>query len=430
MRNSQHSQPIESLSYDSIVSYLAQLKPWIVCLSAALFFFYDFMLMNMFNSINSEISLTFSLNATEVSLLSGLYPSATVLLLMVCGLLLDRYSTRKIILTAMFLFIMSTIGFACSQFLVQAAICRFIAGGTAAFCFLSCVMLASRWFKDNRLALITGLIVTMGMTGGTISQAPLKIIVELFGWRVSLLMISLVGFLLWLIMFFTIADRPGQRHWVQPEEAPTKSVKDSLWIAVSNPQNWILGSYTSLMNVLICVFGGLWGQAYISSVYNLDGFSSSKVTTMIFLGTTLGSPICGWISDTLRRRQLPMMLGSLISFLLVLTLMNLDHPSFEFLEFLFFALGFTTSSQVISYPAIFESNDSSVTGICESFSATLIMSGYAVFPIIYGFLLDFNDHVTYVAQDHKLAFYILPLSLIISFILSLFVKETNCQSHK
>mgnify|MGYP001415866344 CR=1 FL=1 len=102
-----------------------------------------------------------------------------------------------------------------------------------------------------------------------------------------------------------------------------------------------------------------------------------------------------------------------------LTLMNLDHPSFEFLEFLFFALGFTTSSQVISYPAIFESNDSSVTGICESFSATLIMSGYAVFPIIYGFLLDFNDHVTYVAQDHKLAFYILPLSLIISFILNI-----------
>ena len=68
-----------------------------------------------------------------------------------------------------------------------------------------------------------------------------------------------------------------------------------------------------------------------------------------------------------------------------------------------------------------------VTGVCESFSATIIMSGVALFPLLYGYLLDFNQHAVYTLFDHKLAFTILPLAFTLSVILAFMVKETYCK---
>ena len=406
------------------------LWPWIVCLSAGLFFFYDFMLMNMFNSINSDISKAFSLNATQVSWLSGLYPLATVAFLMISGLLLDRFSTRKIILTAMFICLISTSGFALSQNVFQAGFFRFAAGSTAAFCFLSCVMLASRWFTKDHLALITGLIVTMAMTGGSLSQAPLKALVTVYGWRNALLALSVFGLFLWGIMFVLIHDSPHERVWHHPASKPTMSIQSSLKKTINNPQNWILGAYTSLMNLIICVFGGLWGQSFVSTVYQMDDLVASEITMMIFLGTTIGSPLAGWISDKMRKRKTPMIIGTLLSIAISLILTRLSSPSSTQLELLFFLLGLFTSTQVISYPTIFESNPKNLTGTAESFSATIIMSGVALFPLLYGQLLDWNGATVYRAQDHWFAYQILPLSLILSLILALLIKETHCKSYQ
>lgn len=426
MQQSQQSSPFDDI-FLSFLTSLKKARPWIVCLSASLFFFYDFMLMNMFNSINSNISNTFNLSATEISWLSGLYPMATVLFLMVSGLLLDRYSTRKIILTAMMLCILSTAGFAISENVLQAGVFRFLAGATAAFCFLSCVMLASRWFKEKNLAFVTGLIVTMAMTGGSVSQAPLKSLVELYDWRQAMFILATIGLVLWSVMYFLIHDSPSQKNIERTENHANMSVAASLKVALSNTQNWVLGLYTSLMNILVCVFGGLWGQAYVATVYKLDGLSASTITMMIFLGTTVGSPLAGWLSDYMGLRRLPMILGAMASLLLTFVLMTLETPSYQLLNALFFMLGVTSSTQVISYPVIYECNDAKVTGVCESFSATIIMSGVALFPLLYGYLLDFNQHTVYTLFDHKLAFTILPLAFTLSVILAFMVKETYCK---
>lgn len=403
--------------------------PWIVCLSAGLFFFYDFMLMNMFNSINSDISKAFSLNATQVSWLSSLYPIATVVFLMVSGLLLDRFSTRRIILTAMFICLISTSGFAVSQNIIQAGFFRLAAGSTAAFCFLSCVMLASRWFEKNHLALVTGLIVTMAMTGGSLSQAPLKTLVTIYGWQNALFALSLFGLILWIIMFFLIHDTPSQKVWHHPRTKPFMSIRASLAQTIKNPQNWILGAYTSLMNLVICVFGGVWGQAFISSVFQINDLVASEITMMIFLGTTIGSPLAGWISDKMGKRKKPMILGALFSLLLSLMLLTFSTPSIITLKSVFFLLGLSTSTQVISYPVIFESNPKNLTGAAESFSGTIIMSGVALFPLFYGTLLDWQGGSMYTADDHWFAYQVLPLSLVLSLLLSLFVKETYCKAN-
>ena len=79
----------------------AQIKPWLVCLSAGLFFFYDFIQLTAFNTLNPYISEAFQLSATQLGYLSSVYLFATVCMLPFSGALLDRFSTRYIILNAM-----------------------------------------------------------------------------------------------------------------------------------------------------------------------------------------------------------------------------------------------------------------------------------------------------------------------------------------
>lgn len=69
---------------------------WIVCFSAALFFFYEFIQMNMFNAISADLMRAFSLNATGLGKLSAYYFYANLLFLPVAGALFIDFQPVKL----------------------------------------------------------------------------------------------------------------------------------------------------------------------------------------------------------------------------------------------------------------------------------------------------------------------------------------------
>ena len=74
---------------------------WGVCLSAGLFFLYEFFQLICFDVINPSLRRDFGLTAVQLSWLSSAYMTANTLFLLPAGWLLDRFSTRIIILAAM-----------------------------------------------------------------------------------------------------------------------------------------------------------------------------------------------------------------------------------------------------------------------------------------------------------------------------------------
>ncbi|MES1989164.1 MAG: MFS transporter, partial [Pseudomonadota bacterium] len=75
-----------------------KILPWVVCISAALFFFYEFIQMNMLNSLGGYLVKEYDISATQLGNLSAWYFYANLLFLLSAGLVLDRLSTRKVIL--------------------------------------------------------------------------------------------------------------------------------------------------------------------------------------------------------------------------------------------------------------------------------------------------------------------------------------------
>ena len=412
--------------------------PWIVCFAAALFFFYEFIQMNMFNAISPDLMRDFGINATQLGQLSAYYFYATIIFLPIAGTLLDRFSTRTIILTALATCTIGIAAFAVSHSLAWSGVFRFMSGIGSAFCFLSSIRLASRWFPSQRMALVAGLIVTMAMTGGMVAQTPLTLLSEYLGWRHALLLDACLGLIIGGIIFMVVRDFPaGMQEQQQASHAQLKEMGllKSWKLSYLNYHNWFGGFYTCLLNLPVALLGAIWGSLYLEQVQHLTRTQASLVPTMLFIGTIIGCPVMGWISDHLRRRILPMVVGAILSLAIALIIMYVPQLSLTSYIILFLILGFITSTQVISYPLITESNPKALTATSVSVISFCAMSGYAVFQPVFGWLLDLhwdgkiinNLHIYSVTDFHR-ALLILPIGFIVALFFCGFLKETNCQS--
>ena len=222
------------------------LMAWLVCLSAGLFFFYEFFQLNLFDVINQPLREAFHIDAAALSWMSSAYLWADILFLLPAGVILDRYSTRAVILLAMLVCIIGTLGFALTQHFFLASFFHFLSGIGNAFCFLSCVVLVSRWFPPRRQALVIGCLVTMAFMGGMMAHSPLAYLSEHYGWRNALLIDAAIGALLFGWIFIVVKDRPEEAISItgrRPLDSPPHFIE-----ALANPQNWLSGLYTSCLN--------------------------------------------------------------------------------------------------------------------------------------------------------------------------------------
>ncbi len=382
--------------------------PWIVCLSAGLFFLYEFFQLNLFDTINRDFSEALSLSSLQIGWVSSSFLIADVLFLLPAGLILDRYSIRSVILFALFLSVSGTFGFAITHSFALAFFCHFLSGIGNAFCFLACVMLVTQWFPRNRQALVIGIIVTMAFLGGTLAHVPLLWLKEHFGWRQSLIIDGLVGVgILAIIALFVIEKKSHAETKVKTNAPFWKSLK----LAIGNRQNWMLGLYTAILNLPIMVLCALWGTRFITDVYLWPEALGSQIMSYIFYGSMIGCPVIGWLSDQLDKRRSLMIMSAIITLALSLPLSFGWQISPLAMKCLCFAIGFITSAQVLSYPLIAESNPIEYRGAATGFASVLIMGGGMVGQMLYSFLLDIHaqQQNIYTSADHLSAIIMLPI---------------------
>lgn len=424
-------------SHLNMPSLYQRLQPWIVVFSAATFFFFEFIQINMFNALNPYLFQAYHLkDTTQLGQLAANYMYANVLFLFPAGILLDRYSTRFIILLAMLVCVTSTLIFSFTTQLWQAEVCRFITGIGGAFCLLSSVRIASRWFPPKRMALVVGLVVTFAMLGAMVAQTPFTYLAMHFGWRTTLLVDALAGYVMLVLIMFFVQDFPSQdRQAILQQQAHISQagILRTIQLAFYNPQNWLAGIYASLTNLPVFILGS-WGIMYLHQIFGFTRTSASLVTSAMFVGLMVGSPFFGWLSDRMGRRRLPMIIGGALGLLSILPVMYWSQPSFVLMLILFFWVGFMSSAQIISYAVVAESNPAALTGASEGVASVLIMSGGFLIPF-FAFLLDIDwqHHFShgiplYTMQSFRMGFMLMPIGFALSVVAAFALRETYCRS--
>ncbi|MAZ77948.1 MAG: MFS transporter [Legionellaceae bacterium] len=408
-------------------------RAWAVCLTASLFCFYEFVQMMMFNAIDPDLMRAFSVNATQLGQISSAYLIANLLFMFPAGVILDRVPTKRLILIAMSLCVCGTVIFSFSHSMYEAMFGRFLTGIGGAFPFLSCLRLASRWFSAKQMGMITGAIVTIMMLGGVAGQTPMTYLNHLFGWRVALRLDALLGVCFIGLIFWIVRDYPDNypKHLIKPAQFNRADVLKSLQLVLSNKLNWLFGVYTCLLNLPVMLLGAVWGGLFLRQVHQFTSLQASYVTTMIFFGTLIGSPVVGWLSDSVGRRKVPMIVGAILSIVVVAVIMYWPGNDLALMMALFFLLGFVSSTQIISYPAIAESNAHDQAGAALGLASVLIMGGAGFFQPLFGWLMDLDwsgkiiDGVAHYSMHNYLSgFMIFPIAFMIGLVMVLLAKET------
>ena len=426
----------QTLQQDSVRLNLQALRPWIVVLSASLLFFYEFIQFNMTSSLQPELMRDFHLNAQQYGFLSAADFYANLLFLFPAGLLLDRFSVRRLLIVAMALCAGGTLLFALTSNFMLAWCFRFVTGLGAAFCMVSAVRVASRWFPAHRMGLVTGVIVTMAFLGGMLSQAPFTALILKYGWRHTVLLDAALGFAMMLVIWQFVVDfPPGYKQAENLAKISGLGFLQSFRQSTLRIQNWLAGLYASLVNLPVFILGAVWGTAYLTQIHHIPRTEAAAINSMLYLGTILGSPFAGWVSDKIRLRRAPMLFGAIVSLAILLMIVYAPNVSPLGYTILFFLLGFTSSTQVISYPTVIESNPKALTAMAVSVISFSCVAGGAIFQPLTGWLMDMhwdgamlNGVPVYTAADYHFGFIVLPIGYIVALITAFLIRETFCKS--
>ncbi|HRE32213.1 MAG TPA: MFS transporter, partial [Candidatus Berkiella sp.] len=225
---------------------------------AAIFYFYELMLLVSPSVMTDDLTLTFKTSAEQLGNLSAFYYYAYALMQIPVGLLMDRYGPRILLTLAAAFCTVGCLIFAFAPALWIAALGRFVMGIGGSFAVVGCLKLASLWFPVNRFALLTGIMVAVGMMGGVFGQEHLVKLVLMVGWRDMILYGAVLGGLLSIVIWLVVSDQPFKI--LKTNEVIEKcrpSILKGLWQVMKIPQVWIASLYAGLMFVPTTGFGQL-----------------------------------------------------------------------------------------------------------------------------------------------------------------------------
>ncbi|MBS0287178.1 MAG: MFS transporter [Proteobacteria bacterium] len=211
-------------------SQRSSLRAGVVWGLAAIFYFYELMLLVSPSVMLDDLTHTFSTSAEQLGSLAACYYYAYAAMQIPVGLLMDRFGPRILLVIASAFCALGSVIFGFADTLFMAQIGRFVMGIGGSFAVVGCLKLASLWFPVNRFALLTGIMVAVGMMGGVFGQAPVAKLVMLVGWRQTALYGAIVGAILSVIIWFIVSDHPFKSSQAHKENLPPFAKEMSIWM--------------------------------------------------------------------------------------------------------------------------------------------------------------------------------------------------------
>lgn len=414
---------------------LALIIPWVICGIGCLFYSYQEVL-NVSNSVmTNNLMLAYHINAAALGNLNAFYYYIYFIMQIPVGMLMDHYGPRRLLTIAGLSCSIGTFLFACSHYLLLAALGRFMVGFGGAFAFVGALQLATIWLPPQKFAMISGMTMASGMLGGMISDIALTSLVDHDGWRLTLFIVAAFGVLLTMAIFTLLRDGKDKATIKKSGKTGASIIKESfggLYNVAKRPQMWLVGLVGCLLYMPTSVYAELWGIPYLKSAYHMSSMAAGGVISMIFLGWAVGGPVMGLISDRLHQRRLLLTIGSAITAILLSVVLYVPDVPHSLVGPILFIFGFFSSVQVLVFAVARDVNCKNFVGTAIAFTNMLVMVGGVLFQPLVGVFLDLfwggkistsGVHL-YTMIDYQYALAVLPLGLILSVFVTFFINES------
>lgn len=413
--------------------------PWLIVCCGMLFYCYNYFLRVSPSVMQNELSQAFHITATQFGALAGSYYFAYTPMQLPAGMIYDKFGVRFVLFAACLMAVIGLSIFVASDFYSTARAGRFMIGLGCAFAYIGTLKLASLWLPADRFATVAGLTTAIGMTSGALAQKFLTKFVEAGGYKQALHSAIIAGIVLSVIIIAFVRNRPkttiatandmqGPMEWRQ--------LWDAICKIAMNKQMWLIGIIGSLLYLPSSVFLDLWGVPYLKSVYQLSSSEAVAITGCTFYGWIISGPLIGAYSDKIKRRRMPLLITGLAAAILLCSVFYFPSIDKSSLKLIFFLIGFCCGAHSLCFALGKENNPTSISGTAVAVTNGMIMLGGMICQPVVGMLLDLHASgalgadglPVYTASDYTFALSVIPLGVAFGIALSIFLKETYCES--
>ncbi|WP_449432708.1 MFS transporter [Pseudomonas putida] len=281
---------------------------WLVFIVVYALMLADYMSRQALNAVFPQLKAQWALSDAQLGLLSGIVGLAVGLLAVPAALLADRWGRVKSVVIMALFWSVSTLACGLAEHYNQLLLARLFVGvGEAGYGSVGLAIILSV-FPSSMRATITGVFTSGGMFGAVLGMASSGVIATHYGWRASLIVMAVFGFLLVLLFAFTITEPRLARH--MPKQ-PARSQ------GVGNQKIQLRSLFTILFGKPTLVFtylgSGLqlftaytiiaWMPSYLNRYYDLPADKSALAAAALLITSGVGMGLCGMFTGWMGRKS-------------------------------------------------------------------------------------------------------------------------------
>jgi len=414
---------------------------WLIFIVLALAYLFVYFHRLSLSVVANDLIKEFQTTASVMGLLGSTYFYCYAFMQFPAGLLSDSLGPRKSVTFFLIIASAGSIIFGFAPTIKIAFLGRVMVGLGVSMVFIPTMKILSRWFHPHEFAFMTGILNAVGGIGVLAATWLLAVMTLFFGWRISFELIGCCTFIIVVLVWFIVSDRPEDKGWPSLGElskekgkvsGPVKQIPllQGVRRVISEKYFWPVAIWFFFDCGIFFGFGALWGGPYLMDVYNMTRSQAGTVLSMIAWGMIIGSPPLGFISDKLMKsRKKPFVLCNLLLVieLAFLSIYPAGLPRIALYIF-FFVFSICASSVVIfGFTIIKELFPVEIAGTSTGMVNLFPFLGGAIFMPLLGRVLDAypkSDAGGYSLEAYSVLILILLGSSVLSLICTFLTKET------
>jgi predicted MFS family arabinose efflux permease len=221
------------------------------------------------------------------------------------GMALDRVGARNVQAALGVLTAAGFALFALAESLATLVLARVIVGVGVSAGLMALIKANAQWFPPAKVALVTGIAVSIGGLGSVLSTGPVAAALPALGWRGILWVLCGLSAATALWILVSVPDRRGGGSGgLQAELRVMGSI-------LRSPVFWRFAPAVAMLSVLNFAYLGLWAGPWLRDVAGYDSQGSANILLAYTLTMMAGALIVGAAASRAKALGLPAMLVTL-----------------------------------------------------------------------------------------------------------------------
>jgi MFS family permease len=255
--------------------------------------------------IGPVLAVEFALSASELGMLAACMLAAYAVAQLPGGMALDRVGARNVQAALSLVTAAGFALFALAESFAALVVARLILGVGISAGLMAIIKANAQWFAPAKVALVTGIAVSIGGLGSVLSTVPVAAALPALGWRGVLWVLCGVSAATAFWILLSVPHRGRSKSDIKTELGVMGSILGSRVF-------WRFAPAVAMLSVLNFAYLGLWAGPWLRDVAGYDSRQSANTLLAYTLTMMVAALLVGAATSRAKALGLPPMLVTLV----------------------------------------------------------------------------------------------------------------------